>query len=82
MAKKVYVEVTARFDLEGNITPLSIIWEDGRTFEIDRVLEARRAASTKAGGIGLRYRCRILGKERFLFFEDSSLRWFIEGKDG
>lgn len=78
MARKVYVEVVARFDTEGNLTPLSITWEDGRTFEIDRVLEARRAASTKAGGVGLRFLCRILGKERFLYFEDP--RWFIEGK--
>lgn len=78
MTRKVYVEVTARFDLEGNITPLSICWEDGRTFEIDRVLDVRRAASTKAGGIGMRYRCRIIGKETFLFFEDP--RWFVEAK--
>ncbi|WP_079988164.1 hypothetical protein [Anaerotruncus rubiinfantis] len=78
MARKVYVEVTSHFDLEGNISPLSIIWEDGWVFKIDRVLETRRAASTKAGGIGMRYRCRILGKETYLFYEGP--RWFVEGK--
>ena len=75
---KVYVEVTAHFDLEGNITPLSVIWEDGRIFEIDRVLDARRAASLKAGGVGIRYLCKILGKESYLFYEGP--RWFVERK--
>lgn len=79
MIRKVYVEVTARFNTEGEITPLSIVWEDGRTFEIDRVLDVRKAASTKAGGVGLRYRVRILGKETYLFYENPS--WFVEGKN-
>lgn len=38
MARKVYVEVTARFDVDGKVTPLSLIWEDGTVFEIDKVL--------------------------------------------
>lgn len=79
MARKIYVEVTARFDTEGNLTPLSVVWEDGRMFEVDRVLDVRRAASTKAGGVGLRFRCRILGRETYLYFEDP--RWFVEGKE-
>lgn len=78
MTYKVYVEVIARFDTQGNLTPLSITWEDGRTFEIDRVLDVRRAASTKAGGVGLRFCCRILGKKKHLYYEDP--RWYVEGK--
>ena len=39
MARKVYVEVTARFDVDGKITPLSLTWEDGTVFEIDKVLD-------------------------------------------
>ena len=54
MVRKVYVEVTAKFDTEGNITPLSVTWEDGTVYEIDRILDKRRAASIKAGGIGMR----------------------------
>ncbi len=77
MARKVFVEVTARFDREGRMLPLSLTWEDGRTFEIDRVLDVRRAASLKAGGQGIRYACRILGRERYLFLEEG--RWFVEG---
>ena len=76
--RKVFVEVIARFDTEGNITPLTVIWEDGRIFEVDKILDVRRAASLKVGGIGVRYTCRIHGRETFLWYEDS--QWFVEGK--
>jgi len=76
---KVYVNVTAHFDTEGNMTPMSIIWGDGTEYEIDRVLDKRRAASLKAGGFGDRYTVRIWNRERYLFFEDG--RWFVEGKE-
>ncbi len=74
--KKTYVEVTARFDTEGRVIPLKILWEDGSSFFIDKVLDIRPAASLKAGGAGIRYTCRINLKERFLFLEES--RWFVE----
>lgn len=71
--------VTARFDLDGTVTPLSIEWEDGREFSVDRVLDSRKAANLKAGGVGTRYLCRIQSKEIYLYYEDP--RWFVEGKD-
>lgn len=78
MSRKVYVEVTARFDTEGKITPLSLVWEDGSVFGIDKVLDCRRAASLKAGGIGIRYTIQIGGRKSYLYYEDP--RWFVEGK--
>lgn len=60
------------------MTPLAIEWEDGHVYEIDRVLDSRRAASTKAGGVGMRYLCRIQNRETHLFYEDP--KWFVEGK--
>ena len=51
---KIFVEVTARFDADGGLTPLDLIWEDGRHYPIDRILDVRRAASLKAGGAGIR----------------------------
>ncbi len=74
MVRKVYVEVTAKFDTEGNITPLAVTWKDGTVYEIDK----RRAASLKAGGIGVRYTCRIRNQEYYLFYEEP--RWFVEAK--
>ena len=78
MARKVYVEVTARFDTDGRITPLSLTREDGTVFEIGRVLDCRRAASLKAGGIGMRYTVRIGNQQSYLYYEDP--RWFVEAK--
>lgn len=78
MTRKVYVEVIAKFDINGNIIPLSIKWETGRIFEIDKILDKRRAASLKAGGQGIRYTCKIAGKETYLFYEEP--RWFVEAK--
>lgn len=79
MAEKIVVEVVARFDTAGGLTPLYIVWHDGRKLEIDRVLDVRRAASLKAGGMGIRYTVRIFGKQRYLWFEDLSNTWFVEG---
>jgi len=73
---KIDLRVNAQFDLDGSIRPTSIIWEDGRVFEIDRILDIRRAASLKAGGLGIRYICRIRGKTVKLFNDEG--HWFIE----
>ena len=78
MNAKVWVDVTARFDADGKITPLSITWEDGRLYEIDRILDVRRAASLKAGGSGIRYTVRIGHTETYLFLEED--RWFAVRK--
>ena len=75
---KQYVSVTARFDEDGNLLPINIVWEDGRKFPIDKVTDVRYAASLKAGGAGIRYTCQIGGKERYLFLEDQ--RWFVDAK--
>jgi len=78
VSHKVYVAVTAKFDEDGSITPLDITWVDGRVYTVDRVLNKCRVASLKAGGIGLRYTCRIDGKETHLWQDDS--RWYVESK--
>ena len=73
---KKYVSVIAKFDADGRVVPLTVLWEDGRKFEIDRILDVRRAASLKAGGVGIRYTVRIGRSETFLFYEDD--KWFVE----
>ena len=82
---KVYVDVTARFNSEGVLIPLSLTWEDGEEFEIDRVTDIRQAAAMKAGGQGDRYTIWVRGNQSYLFFErNHSLtgnnlgRWFVE----
>lgn len=82
---KVYVDVTAKFNSDGFLIPISLTWEDGHVFEIDRVTDVRQAAAMKAGGQGDRYTIWVRGKQSYLFFErNCSLtgnnlgRWFVE----
>ncbi len=74
--RKVYIDVILKNDREGMLRPLSIEWENGEVFEIDRLIDRRKAASTKVGGCGMRYTVVINGKEKFLFHEDD--KWFVE----
>ena len=76
MRDKVYVAVVARYSPEGELRPLSVQWEDGRSFSIDRILDVRRAASLKAGGAGIRYTVLIGCRETYLFLEED--RWFVQ----
>ena len=78
---KVYIRVVAEFSPDGQIRPLQLTWEDGVTYDIDRVTDVRRAASMKAGGTGFRYTCEINGRKRYLYYEDTATpRWFVERK--
>ena len=77
--------IAAVFKDDGSVLPTEITWEDGRRYPIDRVLDVRQAAATKAGGQGDRYTIQINGKQSYLFFERSANisgsqlgRWFVE----
>lgn len=72
---KEYVEVVAKFDLDGRIIPLMVKIEDDK-FEVDRITDIRPAASLKSGGAGIRYTCNIMGRQTYLFLEEN--KWFIE----
>lgn len=76
---KLYVDVNVKFTGAGKMLPREIILPDGRHYEIDRITDCRRAASMKAGGTGIRYTCKILGKESFLWYEEN-YKWFVESK--
>ena len=72
---KHYTDVKVLFDREGNITPLSMTYDD-REFGVDRITDVRPAASLKSGGAGIRYTCYIDGKKTYLFLEEN--KWFYE----
>ncbi|NLZ45583.1 MAG: hypothetical protein GX896_02720 [Clostridiales bacterium] len=83
--RRVYVEVVAKFDPDGKITPLTITWEDGTVFQVDKVLERKNTVARKVGGIGLRFTCEICGQQSYLFYCDPTLdntyHWFVEAKN-
>lgn len=69
------VKVKALMKETGEISPLSIVWEDGREYEIDRILSVRPAPS-KSGGFALRFQVRIRGQIRFLYLDEYV--WFLD----
>ena len=76
--RKVFVEVMAKFDTEGNLVPISLKWEDGKEYSIDKLYEHKKAASLKVGGQGERYRVKICNQEKYIFLEEG--KWLMEGK--
>ena len=76
--RKVFVGVVAEIDAEGEVRPITIVWEDGRKFSVDRVTDIRRAYAMKVGGTAIRYTVVINGKSTFLFYDDG--KWFVESK--
>ena len=88
MHTKTYVDVLVDFDTDGNMKPKQILWEDGRKYDIDKVLDVRPAASLKVGGQGDRFTIIVWGKQSYLWFERSTAlsgcqlgRWFVERKN-
>ena len=86
--KRIYVNMDVRFDSSGRMIPHMLTWKDGRSYEIDKVLDIRPAHAEKAGGQGDRYKVSMHGQERQLFFEHSTEtgspkvgRWFVEGRE-
>ena len=75
---KVFIDVLVKFSKSGIKTPICIIWVNGRKYSVDKVLDVAQAASLKAGGRGIRYKCLIHGRETFLWFEDG--KWFVDQK--
>lgn len=84
---KVYVEVDLTIDKDGHMWPKALVWEDGATYEIDKVLDVRPGYAAKAGGQGDKYTIQVAGQRRYLYFERSPNlsgnvigRWFVERK--
>ena len=83
--EKTFVPVTVMFTERGDIVPVSIHWEDGTIFSIDKVLDVRPSHALKTSGQGDRYTISINGRETYLFFERDAVssgasfgKWFVE----
>ena len=76
---KVPVDVSAICYAIGDVVPGAFWWPDGTRYVIDSVKEWERAASVRAGIIGIRYSIRIRDRETFLYRDDDL--WFMERRD-
>lgn len=71
-----FLEVIAKFEAgTGKVFPQSFIWHD-KKISIDKIIDARPAASLKHGGQGMRYTCRTGNKDYYLFCDEG--KWFLE----
>ncbi len=81
-AHKMYVKVRADYLLGGEIIPVRFKLPDGKSYNVNKVLDVREAPSLKAGGQGTRYTCLLRGadgygdKNIYLFHDQDN--WFIE----
>ena len=75
--RKVYVEVTVRIDPDGKKRPLTIMFEDQKPYEVDKLKHIIERRASKVGGTGKCYQVVILGKETVLYEEDEG-KWFGE----
>lgn len=77
--RKVYVELLLHVDTDGNYKPVELIWEDGRTYRITKILEKKVAPSRQVGSIlTTRFTVLINGYVRELYFEKTTNKWFVE----
>lgn len=76
--EKRYVQVVSSTSPDGDVTPLVIVWNDGRRYRVSRVLDRRRAYSETTGATGLRYTVRVGRRVTYLYYEDP--RWFVEAR--
>ena len=72
---KRYIDVELLQQKDGNIIPLSLVWNDGKKYSIDKVICKEKRISS-VGGCGMRFTCLIQGKMRYLYLEKD--KWFIE----
>ena len=75
--EKRYVAVEVRFEEDGRLRPLAILFGPELVYQIDAIKDVSRRAA-EVGGVGDRYLCVIDGQESKLWFEKG--RWFVEAK--
>ena len=71
---RINLDVLVEHKANGKVLPRTILWPDGRRFEIDKILDIRQAPALKTGGFGTRYLCTICeGNALFLRLEGFGL---------
>ena len=77
--EKVYVSVELKVDTFGNESLLSLEWEDGRVYHIDKTFSISMSPPQHVGAVlTKRYDVLIEGQEKILYRETATNRWFVE----
>jgi len=75
--EKIFLDVTMLQTKDGQILPLSFIFED-KEYSVGKILEIQKGHSLKVFSPGLRYLCQK-GKRKYHLHYDGE-RWYIERK--
>ena len=76
---KVYVAMRLRISEDGNMKPVAVEWTDGTLYKIDKITDVRNAPPQFTGGVlARRYKALIGGKEKILYLDKITNRWFVE----
>ena len=77
--QKVYVGMILHTDTDGNTRPVELEWTDGTRYSISRVTDKRFAPPEHVGSSPtVRYTVLIQGREKVLYYEKFSNKWFVE----
>lgn len=77
--KKEYIAAFLRVSVEGDVKPVAVEWTDGTVFKIDKVTDCRNSPPDHTGGVlTKKYRVIIKGREKTLYYEKQTGRWFVE----
>lgn len=72
MEKK--ISIIARHNRDSHIVPLTILWDDGREFKIDKIMNIARV-QWKDLGFVTKYDCWVRRKRVFLYYDRTS--WYM-----
>ena len=75
VAAKIYVNVIAKFDKDGTITPMTLEWRNGLLYDVEKVRTIGECSSRRIGGQGVEFMVQIEGNQAVLSFEDPC--WYI-----
>ena len=76
---KIYIEMTETVTPEGKVLPQRFKWDfDGneRHYDIDKILEIKQTYAPNVGGLAIRYKVLVGGREKYLWYEGPA--WFVE----
>ena len=76
---KVYVGIMTFTDADGISKPVELVWPNGAKYSISKVIDKRTAPPAHVGSsMTVRYTVQIQGRERFIYYEKFSNKWFVE----
>lgn len=78
--EKIYVNVIVEFSAMGGMKPICIVWKDGRRYSIDKIKFVERAPCKSGGVLPIRYTMVVNGQTRYLYYERTNERFFVERK--